>query len=420
MKKLFIIVAVCFGLFLIAYEFAPSDRVTLTERDQVEYTFTHTGTSVPSTAISLQNNLLEQNNHLIACRIKAGYDRDQGLSDDCKMKQMAISNVLYLEFRVDVSKDLLPKNQYDIFYGINTASKPHISQPSTDHYKANRLLSTDVATGKREKIYAMDCQLELCEWTVSKEDGNLGKGDTVVLINQSRNMRFEYGHTRLTTAKTTVKTGEEVGEMLCPGDVNSGMTTGCHVDFSYWTMSNGQWKQTEYMDDSTYDPDKRINELLKSKEEHIEQGQVYFTTYNGECNQTKGGVISNDGNCYGSKTAPCAVGKNAGNTSGLCGSPFSTVTGANLKEMYLKGENPIALTRDLIEGDPSTGYCSKNCPFKFWDKVLVTPVNNWQKPYTAIVVDAKAKKFIAGGDQFHLDKKNNNSYYASVTKYKGD
>jgi len=371
------------------------------------------GTSFSLFYDALLRNAEEEYTKMIYCRELAGWEKNQSLSNDCYNKSELFRGVLNSIFSQEIPP--VPTNQYDLFYGLSKFDNPYVTQGVADHYQSNRLMSTDIGTGgKSLSVYAMDCNLEMCEWDVSTEM-NEGKGNIVILTNSHKNMMFRYGHTLLTTDKKKVHTGEKIGRILCPNEEGAGVSTGCHLDFSFWVQTNGNWTQAEYKDNLSVSIEDIIDTKLKATSKNKE-GLAYFTTYNGECNQTKGGVIGKDGNCYGTKTAPCAVGKNAGNTSGLCGSPVSTVTGANLKELYEKGENPIALTRDLIEGDPSTGYCSKDCPFKFWDRVLVSPVDNWQQPYTAILVDAKAKRFKNGGDQFHLDRKNNNSYMATIKK----
>jgi len=268
LKNIFFLVALLLliGIFFYSQEEQPENiasKLTV-RREQAEQAFFSTGTSSLSFSQQWEHIYTEQYNHLTGCRKYYGLINDKDNALLCRTKQRNLIEEAKLQLGIQFNPDR-PMTQFDIFYGLDTMDSIYISQDGKNHYLSNGLLSTDIATGgKKLKVYAMDCNLEMCEWIITS-DYNEGKGHMVILTNKEKNMQFRYGHTLLTTTESTVLTSDEVGVILCPDDEGAGITTGCHLDWSYWTKSNGTWKQTEYKDDKNYNIEKIIEEKILSK-----------------------------------------------------------------------------------------------------------------------------------------------------------
>ena len=157
-----------------------------------------------------------------------------------------------------------PYTPYELFYVYKVTDKAYISQGRKEHYKGSGLLADDVATGgKKLPIIAPDLYNEVIEWEVSEEI-NKAKGNTIIFKNENR--KIEIGHSKLTIGEGVVATGNTVGVTLCPNDLNSGITTGCHIHFSYYVHDGESWNQTEYVNDKNYDADKVVEEKIVEKE----------------------------------------------------------------------------------------------------------------------------------------------------------
>lgn len=313
LKNIFFVVALLLFVGLFFYESQEvkppvKSRIEIAS-EQAKFFFFNTGTASPSFTKTFSDMYSEQANHLIGCRKHYGLNEpNKDRAIECRQKYRNLIDEAKLQLGIDLGEDR-PVNQFDIFYGLYIMDSVYISQDSKSHYASNSLLSTDIATGgKKLKVYAMDCNLQMCEWNVTS-DYNEGKGHMVILTNKEKNMQFRYGHTKLTTTESTVITADEVGIILCPDDEGAGITTGCHLDWSYWTKSNGTWKQTEYKDDNNYNPEKRIEELLKSKKDYWYISS-YYTPVKGQSSYFLGSYEKDyKMNCHGDCLSPADGGK---------------------------------------------------------------------------------------------------------------
>jgi len=311
--------------------------------------------------------------------------------------------------------ELLPTYDFpgDLFYTYLKGHSTYISQTPADHYKANGIFATDVATGGRPlEMYAPDLNNKEVEYIVSYEENwkeHYGKA----LVLTSGMERFIIGHIDgVVAVSDTIKTGDHIGKTNMEG-----FTTGYHAHIEYWTGVEKEggvsWKQSEYKVDPNYNPHQALIDKKEEKkttnQERIDDSIVHFTTYNHACNQTKGGIKGEGNNCYATPQAPCAVGKYKGNTSGFCGDPRVGGSGANVLQLYKDGKNPIALSSELRD------------KFGYGGTVLVTPVNDinkWIQPFEAVVVDALNGRYNGHyrGDLFKDDKSKNTSFNATITK----
>lgn len=276
---------------------------------------------------------------------------------------------------------------WDLYYTYLEEEGVYISQTPREHYANNGLLATDVATGGRPlTMYAPDLKGEEVVYDVEYWSDYEELGIAMVLTHEKQ--RFIIGHVKSSLETKKVKTGSAIGITLCPGDENSGITTGCHVHIMYQVNTNNDWQAAEYKVQKNYlkhEEWKQKRELKKSKEQ---SGSIKFTTYNAEVGQTD--------------SSPC---------NGAV---------ANVCELYKEGKNPIALSRDLIKArsdfDANNGYCIQNCPYEYGETVIVHPENHYQGSFEAIIVDTMNIRYKNRGDLFKDDRSKNTSFWAKIEK----
>ncbi len=146
----------------------------------------------------------------------------------------------------------------DLFYTYMKYDGVYISQTPQEHFKANGLLATDVATGGRPlDIYAPDINNEEKEYTISflSYDDYPELGRAAILTSTDTLERWILGHVKSFTKEgSVVRTGEAFGITLCPGDEQSGTTTGCHAHIMYQTgvmQSKDKWFIPDFLEDHT-------------------------------------------------------------------------------------------------------------------------------------------------------------------------
>jgi len=145
--------------------------------------------------------------------------------------------------------------------------------------------------------------------------------------------------------------------------------------------------------------DNELEEAMKKLPNRI--GKLWVTSYNPRCEQTKGGVMGEDGACYGTESMPCAIGSNKGKTSGLCGNPYISATGHNMKDMINEGKRPIAVTQEL-------GFLKgKEVFLKCYSKRTGEEVYDGRCNGYFTVYDTKHKRFTNSVDLFFENKSDN-------------
>ncbi len=195
-------------------------------------------------------------------------------TEDTQAERIRLSEKLDLPFLYQVPQDL--------FYTFLVTDSAYISQTPREHYAANGLLATDVATGgKRMEVKAPDLHNEAVQWDVEliKEWGEVGSA--VRLTNGDE--RFLIGHVspaqEIETGMYDWKTGDFIGHVLCPGDENAGATTGCHVHIEYQTRVGNNWINSEYRVEENYN----LHDVWKDKKDeakkYADAGYWYISSY---------------------------------------------------------------------------------------------------------------------------------------------
>lgn len=138
---------------------------------------------------------------------------------------------------------------------------------------------------------------------------------------------------------------------------------------------------------------------VKKEEKKNETGKLWVTSYNPECNQTKGWVKWADWLCRAKEYSPCAVWSNRWKTEWLCWNPCIWATWVDLCKLVEEWERPIAVGQDM-----------KHLK---WKKVIAQCFKNW-KPFEDercnwefIVLDHKHERFSQTVDIFFMNRKDN-------------
>lgn len=374
-----ILVLIVLGLSIKLFYFS---EVEVKERTNAEI-FHDTGVTL------YEEGLLQE--HYDSCRAVAQETLDKELSTDCGSKARLLGVF---------SESYYP---IELHYVYPVHEETYVTQSAREHYDNNGILATDVGTDSRPlPMYAPDIRNKAVEYVVSYEDNYMEHYGRALVLTSGME-RFVIGHID-GIVEGSVTTGELIGKTTMEG-----LSSGYHAHIEYWTGipagSETIWNQTEYKVDPNYNPHRAILESRSPTGERqgTNEHNVFFTSYNPKCNQTKGGIEGEDGGCYATVEAPCAVGSLKGNTSGFCGLPYATAY--NLRDLYREGKNPIALSKEMRERFPKG------------TTVLVTPKNHDQPPFEAIVADALNDKYdgLFRGDLYKEKRENNQGFYADIT-----
>lgn len=254
MKKIFALLIIIACIFIGTYIYG------LFEPKPIDYNkvFHDTGITL------YQENVLSD--HYNSCRQVAYMKKDKELGLDCYNKATILG----------VFKE--PYLPYELFYTYTLNSGAYISQTPQDHFKANSILATDVATGgKPMQMYAPDMKNEVVTYTVTYDE-NYKEHYGTALVLTSGLERFVIGHIDISIASDTIKTGEPIGTTSL-----AGISTGYHAHIEYWTgvEKDGAivWSQSDYKIDPNYNPHNRLlTSTYKSDEQHL---PAYSEMYKG-------------------------------------------------------------------------------------------------------------------------------------------
>jgi len=232
---------------------------------QVDYNVVFRDTSLQL----YEGKLLES--HFEACRKVATETTNKDLALDCyeKAKIMGVFNE--------------PYEPMEMFYTYPIDSGTYISQTPREHYGANGIWATDIATGGvASSMYAPDIRNKAVEYIVSYEENYMEHYGRALVLTSGME-RFVIGHID-GVVEGSVSTGEYIGDTSM-----SGISTGYHAHIEYWTGitagSSIVWNQTEYKVDPNYNPHQVILDKAKKKgdDTHLawdsEQYQGYDTPW---------------------------------------------------------------------------------------------------------------------------------------------
>lgn len=283
----------------------------------------------------------------------------------------------------------------DLYYTFLKDSGVYPTQGYRDHYANNGLLAIDIGTGSRPLTqYAPDLYGEEVEWEIRACDFPDSLGKCIELYRGGD--KFKIGHVRdyLVQEGDMVRTGTPI---ITTGGTkhDEGASTGYHAHIEYYTYSEGkgEFVLSEY---TNYESDKHKRGVFTKPKTQVassvSNGQTIFTvtSYNAEEGQTD--------------STPCIAGG----------------TGYNICDMAKEGKRVLALSQEWI--DWSISVDSRSDAFKKGDVVVMKTIEgtaghgDWRCNGEFIVGDAMNARYRDRADIFFLDRANNISCTATLTK----